>query len=290
MPMDRANLQAAFVAAGFANLIPQVDLLVRPSIRIATTPVAEANLALGTSKVGGLPDLPSGTAWPEWHGLPQSFLAQIQLADVRSLLHGVLAGLLPEQGMLWFFYDARQETFGETQADRGGWRVLFLDFPDADQPALGRATAPTGLPAESRFQACALAFTSELTFTEQPPLEIADLEWSDADQERYEALLATVAPPRGSAPRHRMLGFPDTIQDDMRLQCQLASQGITDVDDPRVAELSRGANVWQLLLQLDSDPQAGMRWASSGMVYYWARLADLQEHRFDDTWLVLQSE
>jgi uncharacterized protein YwqG len=87
-----------------------------------------------------------------------------------------------------------------------------------------------------------------------------------------------------------MLGNSDTIQDDMHLQSQLYSNGITDMDDPKVQELSKGANDWLLLLQVDSDHQAGMQWASTGMLYYWIKKEDLQAHNFEHTWLVLQSE
>lgn len=285
--MDQANLQQVFAAAGFSRLIPHIDTLVRPSIRLITAPVDESTLPTGASKLGGLPDLPVDAYWPTWHDLPQSFLAQLRLADVQPFLQGALAEALPEQGMLWFFYDAQQETFGVDQADQGGWRVLFLD---AARPALWRTPAPKTLPKESRFRACKLTLTGELTFAAQPPLEIADLDWSDADQERYEALLSSLVPPTSPIPRHRLLGFPDTLQDDMRLQCELASHGVTDVDDPHVEALAPGADAWRLLLQIDSDAQAGMRWASSGMVYYWLRQADCQARRFEASWLVLQSE
>jgi uncharacterized protein YwqG len=281
--LNQAHLQANFVAGGFSRLIPHMDVLTQPSIRLITSQVDESRLPVGASKVGGLPDLPNGVEWPVWHGLPQSFLAQFSLSD----LHPFLSGALPEQGMLWFFYDAQQETFGTDQADIGGWKALFLDEA---RPVLRRTPAPATLSAESRFQACTLRLSSELTFATQPPLEIAGLDWSEADQEQYEALLSKIVPTRSLTPRHRLFGFPDTIQDDMRLQCELASQGVTDVDDPRIEVLAPRANAWRLLLQIDSDAQAGMRWASSGMVYYWLRQADLQARQFDACWLVLQSE
>lgn len=287
--MDQTSLHNAFAAAGFSRLIPHLDALVQPSIRLITAPVDESRLPLGASKLGGLPDLPLDADWPTWHDLPQSFLAQLRLADAQPFLQGAgaLAGALPEQGMLWFFYDAQQETYGADQADQGGWRVLFLD--DA-RPALRRTPAPKTLPQESRFRACSLTFTGEPTFAGQPPLEIADLDWSDADQECYEALLSNIVPATGFIPRHRLLGFPDTIQDDMRLQCELATHGVTDAADPRIEALLPESDAWRLLLQIDSDAQAGMRWASDGMVYYWLRQADCQARRFEASWLVLQSE
>ncbi|SRR6266487_163268 len=283
--MDKADLQAVFVAAGLSRLVKDIDRLARPSIRITAAEVDESLLYVGASKLGGVPDLPTGAAWPEWKGLPQSFIAQIRLDDVGQY---DTEKVLPQSGMLWFFYDAQQQTFGEDPADRGGWQVLYTD---GDLNALQRALAPTALPATSQYHACLLSFASELTLSQQPKLEIPKLDWSDEDQKKYETVLATLSSQVDRAtPHHRMLGNPDTIQDDMRLECQLASNGVTDIDDPRAAALSKGAMDWQLLLQVDTDDTIGMRWGNTGMLYYWISLADLQARRFDSTWLVLQSE
>ena len=56
--MDKAGVQAAFVAAGLSRLLKDIDDIARPSIRLLTTPVDESTLAIGISKIGGVPDLP----------------------------------------------------------------------------------------------------------------------------------------------------------------------------------------------------------------------------------------
>jgi uncharacterized protein YwqG len=283
--MDKTGVQVAFVAAGIARLIKDIDRLARPSIRLNASPVAESTLHMGASKLGGTPDLPIGVSWPELKGMPQSFIAQLRLADVHPY---DTEHKLPRSGMLWFFYDARQETYGADPADQGGWRVFYLN---GDQPALQRTAAPPTLSKESRFQPCALSFASEITLSQQPKLEIPDFDWTADEQKKYEDLLAMFPSPADhTTMHHRLLGNPDTIQDDMRLQCQLVSHGVTDTNDPRAAELSKGALEWQLLLQVDSDEQAGMEWGNSGMLYYWIQVADLQAQHFDTTWLVMQSE
>jgi uncharacterized protein YwqG len=224
-------------------------------------------------------------AWPEWKGLPQSFIAQIRLDDVRQY---DTEKVLPQSGILWFFYDAQQQTFGEDPADRGGWQVLYND---GDLSALQRASAPAALPQKSQYPACLPSFTSELTLSQQPQLEIPKLDWSDDEQQKYETLLSNLSSQADRAtPHHRLLGNPETIQDDMRLQCQLTSHGITDIDDPRAKALSKGAMDWLLLLQVDTDDQLGMRWGNTGMLYFWINSADLKARRFDSSWLVLQSE
>ncbi len=282
--MDKAGVRAAFVAAGLSRLLKDIDLVSKASIRLYTTPAGEYDISIGASRFGGVPDVPPGFSWPEWKGLPQSFIAQINLDDVHQYDTN---GVLPQSGMLWFFYDAQQETYGADPADLGGWRVILSD----NYSGLQRTPAPANLPAASQFKACSTSFASEITFSQQPKLEIPDFDWTDDEQQKYETLLSTFPNPADHAALHnRLLGNPETIQDDMRLECQLASHGVTDINDPRAAELSKGAKNWQLLLQIDTDERIGMRWASTGMIYYWITGSDLQAHRFDHTWLVLQSD
>ena len=282
--MNKTSVQAAFVAAGLARLTKDIDAIAKASIRLFTTPVSESTLAIGTSKLGGLPDLPADVAWPEWKGTPQSFIAQIRLDDAHT--HDV-DGVLPEHGMLWFFYDAQQQIFGADLTDKGGWSVLFAEHP----ANLQRISAPTTLPPTSQFRSCAFRFATEITLASQPQLELPHFDWTNEEQKQYETLLSNFPTPEDHAAiHHRLLGNPDTIQDDMRMQCQLASNGLTDASGPNADEQAKAAMEWHLLFQVDSDEQAGMLWANTGMLYYWLKRTDLQAHRFNAAWLVLQSE
>jgi len=161
----------------------------------------------------------------------------------------------------------------------------------ADYSGLQRIAAPDKLPAESQFKVCSVSFASEVTLSQSPQLDIPDFDWTDDEVQKYETLLSTFPDPDNHAAlHHRLLGNPETIQDDMRLECQLASHGVTDIKDPRAAGLTKGAMDWQLLLQIDSDDRTGMHWGSAGMIYFWITRSDLQAKRFDHTWLVLQSD
>ncbi|HLZ58468.1 MAG TPA: YwqG family protein [Ktedonosporobacter sp.] len=283
--MDKAGTQAAFVAAGLGRLLKDLDALARNSIRLTTTPIDEARMRIGASKVGGRPDLPRGVSWPQWKGLPQSFIAQIRLKDASTYDSDKV---LPADGMLWFFYDEQQEIYGASPDDRGGWSVIYK----AGKVGRLRPTRPpTTLPATSHFKASSVRFSGEITLSDQPQLEIPNLDWTDEEMQQYETLLSTFPTPADhGTTQHRLLGNPYTLQDDMHLQCQLYSHGVTDINDPRVEELSKGAIDWLLLLQIDTDEEIGMRWGSTGMLYYWIKREDLQAGTFDNTWLVLQSE
>ena len=276
------NVQTALEQAGFKSLVPHLDVITRPSIRVHSTPVEEATLQPGASKLGGLPDLAPDAKWPEWQGVPQSFVGQIRLADVQPY---DAEKVLPASGLLSFFYNAKQDTYGDAAGDAGSWHVFFIE----DTAGLKRTPAPNNLPAESQFKASSLAFSSQLTLSPQPQLEVPGLPWTDAEQQRYDPIYAQFTnDPSDTSPRDQLLGHPLTLQDDMRVQCETASQGITDTTNS--PDLPQKALRWQLLFQIDSDQRIGMQWASAGLLYYWITREDLQARKFDRTWLVLQSD
>ncbi len=282
--MDKAGVRAAFAAGGLSRVLKDIDFLAKDSIRLQTKIAGEHDLSIGASRIGGVPDMPPDFKWPLRNGVPMSFIAQVGLGEAHAYdIHGEL----PARGMLWFFYDAKQETYGADPTDRGGWSVMFKE----DYPGLQRIEAPTTLPAESQFKACSVSFAKEVTLSQSPKLDIPHFDWTADEVQKYETLLSTFPTPEDhGAVHHQLLGHPQTIQDDMRLECQLASHGVTDINDPRANELSNGANEWQLLLQVDSDDNIGMQWGNTGMIYYWLKTSDLQKCDFDDSWLVLQSE
>src|SRR5258708_9550180 len=129
-----------------------------------------------------------------------------------------------------------------------------------------------------------------IPLTKTPKIDVPAFDCPDDEQKKYEPLLSTFPKPADHAALHnRLLGNPDTIQDDMRQECQVASHGVTDINDPRAAELSKGALDWQLLLQIDTGERIGMRWGDAGMIDYWITATALQPHHFAHPRLGLQS-
>lgn len=280
--MDLKSIDSALSAAGFGQRAGGIAALARPSIRLEATSSTAPTQTTGASRLGGQPDFP-GVAWPDKDGASLAFVAQIRLEDVAHLDS---EHLLPPSGWLSFFYDAQQQTFGDNPDDRGGWKVFYFP-PNA---AMSDSIVPSDVPQNARHKPCALTFASEVTVPLQPNLERPQLAWSPTDEKAYEGFLSSFRGTGSAAPRHRLLGYPDTIQDDMRMQCQLMSHGIADPNDPKAAGLKAGANNWILLLQVDSDDRIGMRWGSAGMLYYWIERDALAKTNFDNVWVVLQSD
>jgi uncharacterized protein YwqG len=282
--MDKASIEAALSKAGLKRLIAYSTTLLQPALRLRATPTSEQEIAVGATKMGGVPDLPPNLQWPTYKGVPQSFIAQFRLSELQTF---EIARQLPKQGMLWFFYDANQQTYGENPGDADGWRVRY--HPDEQQ--LKRATFPTQLPTKARFHTATLTLTPELTLAQQPQLELPELSWNDDDQAKYDPIFEQFSKEADAqTPRHQLFGYPYTLQDDMREQCQLLTNNITSADNPRANEVLKGAHDWQLLLQVDSDDDLNMHWGSAGMLYYWIKQTDLHAQRFDHSWLVLQSD
>ncbi len=95
-------------------------------------------------------------------------------------------------------------------------------------------------------------------------------------------------------PDHRFGGHASETQGDMKLECQLVSNGLCcGVGDAYNSErglaLKDGRDDWRLLLQIDSDRDGpGWMWGDLGMIYFWIRRQDLAARDFDKVWCVLQ--
>lgn len=266
--------------AGLSHRVHDLEPLMTESIRLTSHPTDDKNIAIGASKLGGIPDLSSGFAWPIWKNIPLSFVAQLNLEQASQFDSGKV---LPAHGLLTFFYDANQQHFGSDPVDRGQWKVWYFD---GDVSQLRRNAAPAGLPPKALFQACTVDYSTEITL----PLDLAafEIHWSPEDRNRYSEFMATFPTPEDrKLTHHRLLGNPDQIQDDMHLQAEAESHG--QKPGP-VAPQARQQFNWQLLLQIDTDETVGMKWANNGMLYYWIERQALVSQRFETVWLILQSE
>ncbi|MFB6889589.1 DUF1963 domain-containing protein [Kitasatospora sp. NPDC056327] len=93
-------------------------------------------------RLGGLPALPAGTAWPEFAGRPMQLLAELDCAALAVALRpggrGTVPGPLPADGLLLFFHDESLSDFTGR-----GCRVLHVPAgaPPRQAPVTG-AGAP----------------------------------------------------------------------------------------------------------------------------------------------------
>lgn len=236
------------------------------------------------SKLGGIPDVAATFVWPHWKDRPLTFLAQVDLSEMARF---PLCSDLPPQGLLGFFYDPDQETWGFDPGDRGSW--LVHHEPDAN--LLRRAVLPVKSPAVHPPCALEASEVETLPTLDSPAVDALGL--TPEERDMYWQVVDPIAEERDGGTRHRMLGHASPIQSDMQLECQLASNGIycgdaTGYADPRAKTLAAGAGAWRLLMQIDSDDNAEMMWGDCGRLYFWITGDALRRAAFGESWMILQ--
>jgi uncharacterized protein YwqG len=321
--MNRLSAVDAIRQSRLAKYAEALIALLEPSARIVVGDEPEASGRSGRSHFGGLPSLPEGAAWPRWdkHDLlaaqiaraeesfkqnpratlwrdmaaklrkelsagkqPLSFLCQLSLPELHAA--APLPGW-PAEGSLAFFYDTSQE-WGFDPLSRGHCRVLYF----AGREQLVPQQAPADLADDALFPERHFTFSPEWTLPDSLMLEDnCHTIFTDEFRELFERLMPASL---DGQPIHRCGGHPQAIQGEMRLECQLVSNGIYCGDqagyqDPRRKLLEPGAADWQLLLQIDSDPERlGWLWGDNGRVYFWSRRQDLSQLSFEHAWAILQ--
>ena len=238
------------------------------------------------SRFGGLPDLPASVPWPQYKGRSQAFIAQIELSSQPPV--AVQLGL-PKEGLLLFFYDAEQSTWGFDPKDAGSFAVMFL--PESTPPS-HRTDWPADLPDYARYQ---VSFLSSVETVTLPPWDSGLVQQLHLEPERLDAYQNLLDELSGGewASRGLLGGHPDQIQNDMPLDCELVSARLycgdaSAYEDPGLPLFRQRAKDWRLLLQVPSVEDAGMMWGDSGCLYYWIREEDLAARRFDRVWMILQ--
>jgi hypothetical protein len=230
--------------------------------------------APGASKIGGLPDLPSGVAWPAADGRPATFVAQIALSEA-GFAHPAWREV-PEATL--FFYCHRDRVHDEVVGAR-----VFAGT--ARSP--GRDGAPRSDPSGADLLAeTAVRLRPELGL---PPWSTCErrpgrgLTLDARHRERYETLVTRVEASQGlRPPRHRLLGHPRELCDDVLVEAALMARFASRREAYQREDLELEAREWRLLLSIDSDAGLGVSWPGGGANHFCIRATDLREGRYDE--------
>jgi hypothetical protein len=140
----------AAARAGFESIADRVAAASLPTVLVGRRVLERAPPALGTSRLGGHPDLPAGAPWPRCSGQAQTFLGQVRLSDLSTDAEPLRA----HDGVLLFFTHVRMESPGY-----GLWAGRCTSVLHAlEGAALTRKRPPRGSrllrlrPAEMRFR------------------------------------------------------------------------------------------------------------------------------------------
>lgn len=257
-PAERANA-----------VVAQLQALAQPCVRISTG-------GAGNSRLGGAPDLT--TPWPRYGGRPLSCVAQLDLAELRA------AGgpeWLPDDGRLMFFYELKHGSWGLETKDAGSSAVIY----EVGDPK--PAAEPNDLDEDAKFPAYPVKFSPATSLPSEERLQLDWRKMTKAEDLAVEAAIEALQPPE---PVHQVAGFPRPVQaDEMEEQCQGVMWGLNLEDaDSKTEERVSSTAEWRLLLQVDTDNDAGMMWGDTGMLYFWIREQDARARDFSKVWMILQ--
>lgn len=244
----RELLEAEHVGQHLRALLDASCSAVRLDLRPSKHP------QVGTSRLGGLPDLPRGVAWPTYKdGRPLDFVAQIKLDEVAR--HDE-SHSLPNKGWLWFFVLGMYDDNRKKEPDYlSVCQVLFFE---GDAKALEpRALPPSyerwwqGRKVTHPFKPCDIRF--------EPMLTLQTITVPPKDKPALNRVLVeyeSPSDPRGGgspAAEHRLLGH--------------GRPPLTDV----------------LLFHCNGHREAEMSWGDAGRLDFWIPQAALAKRAFGET-------
>jgi len=262
----------------FSHLAPELEPLMRPAIHLTPAPLEPDDLPMGASRLGGPADLPPGTEWPRREQRPLALLVQLRLSEASEY---DAEGVLPQSGLLWFFYDAVEQPWGMGPADADAWRVIFSEAEEG----LVRVDPPDDLDEWAHFAPHAAQMRTIATFPSWQTLEeFSTVEFAhDGEAEYYMEWLASITGGEMSE-RTWLLGWPEEIQGDVHAELVFygSRPGESGPPDPGLP------TDWRLLLQVDSMQAPQWMWGDAGMLYFMIRTEDLAARRFEEVWLDLQ--
>ena len=262
-----AELRRLIARHGLGRVGDRIEAAARGAIALRATRAGGAR-SPGTSRFGGVPDLPPDLPWPsagegeEDEGGAQYplFLAQINLAELPP----VPESPLPDRGLLYFF------VYDDQEACSLWHKVLYHpgggELRPTPPPEGGRVVRPFSQrrDALAPYRVSARPAISTPSYGTKPFKGLGLNEGGEDLTDDYFLLQEELR--RGGGPRggqSQMLGYPY----------------MTDTDF-----LSKRGEEWVLLFQMDSDQRVGISWWDAGLLHVLVPRNNLEARRFDRTY------
>lgn len=257
---------------------------VQKSIRLKT--FTTENIKKGQSKLGGLPDLPSGIKWPhsKYNNEPLSFIGQIVLSEITKFDD---KKELPQTGMLYFFFNLNSGDDG-----------TILYFKDLNN--LRQAESPFKIETKKKtfWQKLFSRKEIEKVLNENTIEFYEDFNFPSWDSLRAEKIFresgTNISPNEAfeegifeemydegeteTTPNHHLLGLYQGIQNEFHeLSMANNPKNLMDLSVSDINELLQ----WKLLFQLDSDENLNLNIGDWGKTYFFIHQKDLQNCDFN---------
>lgn len=255
---------------------------------------AYAQCAIGMKEVqgefrsltGGLPPEGLEFEWPQYEGQSLSLLATIYLEELP-----ILHDWLPRDGVLLFFFDFKNEPWGDDPSEVEGWRVLWVaDTPGGDT---GVSERPENLNDGFVFKARPLRFgkVETLPFMDHPLFE--EVELSD---DLMEELESGPEDDEGGASCGHIGGYSGAADGALyafRCREQINGEDPMRADEANLEEIQAAESEMCLLFEYEMDEREAEEAPEifgSRNFSFWAHKADVRQQDFSKVWLRLEAD
>ncbi|WP_424768352.1 DUF1963 domain-containing protein [Paenibacillus sp. sgz302251] len=244
--------------AGLGGYWEKLKQHIRPGFYMVPTIIDEEKIEVGTSKIGGHPDVPSTFNWPSWKDHHMSFLAQINLEEFPM---NSVDLEYPTSGILYFFYVYDSDLYYDDDAYDSDSRNNNVVYFAAETSDLIRMEPPKDLMESQIFKSALIEKKIELTIPDGDYLDANKLIKDKGDLEKYSLEFRS--------------NFFETYD-----------QGIGYRFLGHMTPLQFGGHPSDeiLLFQADSDDEIGMEWDLSGLLYFFMEKDDFKKSFFENVY------
>jgi uncharacterized protein YwqG len=257
--------------------------MIRPTVGIKTKSSDDKKVKVGTSKIGGKPDLPKDFEWPRVNGKPMLFCAQYNLSELTKFDK---ENSLPEKGFFYIFLslDEKWKEFNGVNQD---YKFIFSEKED-----VVRREFPTELEESRHFKASKIEYFEFYTLPHYENYKLFDF------YKNYESFIDDIHEPLNEYIKeicglnedtyHQILGEDRSMQSsvvydfsakDLNLYGSENSEYQKNWD--KILKLSK---CYELLLQIDCyDSNTDLKkFGGEGKYYFGISKIDLEKKKFDD--------
>ena len=259
-----AEVRAAANAAGFGNIADRAAAVARATVLVRRRVLRRAPLALGTSRLGGNPDLPAGTPWPVCGRRRQTFLGQFRLADLPA----EASELGGHGGVLLVFTEVR---FASRSASAHGlWAGRCTTLVHAPEGSLLARIRPPRAAAVMRLRPAALRYSARADVPDVAmdyatlAAPLGDILLVDSEVDRWWDLRWALHRRTGVL-EHRLLGYVDT----------------PNRENACWRRTERPVGAWRHIVTIGLDFGIGFEVADAGRLQVEIAEEDLAAGRFD---------
>ncbi|WP_339123842.1 DUF1963 domain-containing protein [Fusobacterium nucleatum] len=254
------------------------------------------------SKIGGRPYLPKDFTWPYYQEFPLSFLAQINLEEVSSLDKDKL---LPDKGMLYFFYELETQEWGYNPQSKGCTKVFYFE----DTYNFELIDFPGDMEDYYKIPEFKVNFKSNISLPSYEDFDNLNEDekilekyktyenFKDFEDKLFDEYSEICNEYMESIKNYtKLLGYPDVIQNSMEEECEAVTRGINMGGIGYLYlkkyhdEIKKASKDWILLFQMDTveSDDYELMFGDCGHIYFWIKKEDLANKNFENIWLILQ--